>query len=412
MKYKTERNNGVRFHVNNNLKLYRRRLSRSLINAFGWHTNKKYLVLESDDWGGIRVPSKRTYDHLLKSGDTIDCDPFTKYDSLASETDLSFLFETLSKFKDFTGKNPVITANCVVANPDFEKIKDTEFYSYNYELFTETLRSYPRHMHSFEIWKQGMDEKVFFPQFHCREHINIARWLKDLREKKDDTVIAFNNKMIGIGKSFGFDNKYGYMDACNYETGGESDAVNGMMKQGAQLFKDIFGYDSKSFIAPCNIWGKELEDELSHSDIQYIQGNTVQKVPMINKGTKHFSKQYHYNGQLNKNNQIYLIRNCDFEPTMNERIDWIDSCLLDISEAFKRRRPAVICTHRLNYIGYIHEENRDKNLRMLSNLLKKITAIWPDVEFITTVELGEKVREEYLEYHKGGHVSENKKISI
>ncbi len=412
MKYKIERINGMCFYSKRSLRLYRRRLSRSLVNTFGWRTNKKYIILESDDWGGIRVPSKKTYDYLLKSGDIISHNPFTKYDSLASEADLSFLFEVLSKHRDYKGKNPVITANCVVANPDFKKIEASKFCSYNYELFTETLKSYPRHENSFEIWKQGMDEKVFFPQFHCREHINIARWLKSLMEKKNDAIIAFNNKMIGIGNSFSPDNKYGYMDACNYETGSESNAINEIMKQGAMLFRNIFGYDSKSFIAPCNIWGGELEYELSRSGIQYIQGNIVQKIPKQNKGTKHFGKKYHYCGQLNGNNQIYLIRNCDFEPAMNESIDWVDSCLLDISEAFKKGKPATICTHRLNYIGFIHEGNRDRNLRMLSNLLHKIMAAWPDVEFITTIELGEKIMDEYLENCKGGHASEDKEIYI
>ena len=45
--------------------------------------------------------------------------------------------------------------------------------------------------------------------------MNVNRWMKDLKEGKKDTLIAFENKMIGINASFSEDNVYGYMDAFN-----------------------------------------------------------------------------------------------------------------------------------------------------------------------------------------------------
>jgi hypothetical protein len=64
-------------------------------------------------------------------------------------------------------------------------------------------------------------------------------------------------------------------------------------------------------------------------------------------------------------------------------------CLKEISIAFKWNKPAVISTHRVNYIGALYKENRENGLRKLSTLLKQIVRIWPDAEFITSAELGE-----------------------
>ena len=55
---------------------------RNLANLPGWRTNRKIVVIESDDWGSIRMPSKFAYSNLLKKG--IDVDKSFLYDTLDS----------------------------------------------------------------------------------------------------------------------------------------------------------------------------------------------------------------------------------------------------------------------------------------------------------------------------------------
>ena len=155
--------------------------ARHLSNLPGWSTNRKIVVIESDDWGSIRMPSREVYDKLLKAGIRVDRCPYNRYDSLASEEDLSALFEILTQFRDKNGKQPAITANTVVANPDFEKIQASGFKEYFYEPFTETLKKHPAHQNSFNLWTQGMSEGIFQPQFHGREHVNLPLWLSLLQ---------------------------------------------------------------------------------------------------------------------------------------------------------------------------------------------------------------------------------------
>src|SRR5690606_18095818 len=134
---------------------------------------RKIVVIESDDWGSVRMPNKRVYNSLIKKGLGIDKNPYTTYDTLANEEDLNSLFDTLKKYTDSRGKNPVITANIVMANPDFDKIRESGFEKYKYECFLETLSKYYPNQDIFSLWNDGIQSKLFFPQFHGREHVNV-----------------------------------------------------------------------------------------------------------------------------------------------------------------------------------------------------------------------------------------------
>jgi len=96
----------------------------------------------------------------------------------------------------------------------------------------------------------------------------------------------------------------------------------------------------------------------------------------------------HYTGQKNDLGQTYLVRNCRFEPSADPKKDWVGSCLNEINTAFRWRKPAIIESHRVNFIGYINSENRDHNLKLFNQLLREIVRKWPDVEFMSSDELG------------------------
>ena len=61
---------------------YREHILRDIIKTFGYKTNRKIVVFESDDWGSIRMPSKLAYSNLLNKG--IDVDKSYLYDTLDS----------------------------------------------------------------------------------------------------------------------------------------------------------------------------------------------------------------------------------------------------------------------------------------------------------------------------------------
>ena len=102
-------------------------------NMIGKTVPGKYLVLESDDWGSIRMPSKDTFNRLKSVGVNLGLGETARYnltDTLASAEDFDALFHVLRKFRDNKGNHPVFTAVSVVANPDFDKIKSDHFRNY------------------------------------------------------------------------------------------------------------------------------------------------------------------------------------------------------------------------------------------------------------------------------------------
>ena len=73
------------------------------------------------------MPSREVYNELLCKGIRVDNCVYNRYDSLTSEKDLIALFEILSSIKDKNGNPALLTANTIVANPDFDKIRESGF---------------------------------------------------------------------------------------------------------------------------------------------------------------------------------------------------------------------------------------------------------------------------------------------
>ncbi|MCF8448165.1 MAG: hypothetical protein K9H61_14335 [Bacteroidia bacterium] len=365
-------------------------LARNVLNYKGWSTARKIIVIESDDWGSIRMPSKDVFRLLLQNKIPVDRCPYNTNDSLASIEDLNVLFDILLAFKDKNGNHPIITANTVVANPDFEKILKSGFKQYYYEPFTETLDKYPWLGNPFKLWKEGISKKLFYPQFHGREHLNVNLWLKLLQENHYTFKKAFEFGLWGLGNQIvSTEAKINIQAAFDYQSFQEIENQKLILIDGLKLFKDIFGYSSASFIANNFTWDSSLNKTLKQCGVEIIQGMKYQKLPIGNSVKRHYLR--HITGEINDFGQVYLIRNCQFEPTQFPHIDNVKSCIRDISNAFLWNKPAIINTHRLNFIGTINEKNRISNAEKFRELLTIIMKKWPNVEFMSSAELGHHI---------------------
>ena len=364
----------------------------NILNIPGWHTNRKIVVIESDDWGSLRMPSRKIYDHLISKGIRVDKLPYNRFDSLESENDLNSLFEVLSSVKDRQGNYPVFTTNTVVANPDFDKIRDSDFQEYFYEPFTVTLNKYPDHANSFALLKEGISKKLMLPQFHGREHINVSRWMKALKNNTGNTRLAFDLNMYDLSTGYAI-TENSFMDALYFENENEISLQKNTIIEGTKLFNEIFGFRSESFMAPCYIWSNQLNFTLSNNGIRTFQGGFYQFEPMGN-GEKKSRKRINYTGKTNSYAQKYLIRNVSFEPSENNSYNWIGNALSQITSSFFWRKPAIISSHRMNYMGSIDPANRSQNLKQLNTLLKEILKKWSDVEFLSSSQLSDLIHNE------------------
>jgi hypothetical protein len=136
-----------------------------------------------------------------------------------------------------------------------------------------------------------------------------------------------------------------------------------------------------------------LEKTLQTNGVKFINTAKKQIEPL---GNNKFNTNFRFLGKKNNLGQFYITRNCIFEPSSFEYTNnknWVNDCMKEIEIAFRWKKPAVISTHRVNYIGNLVENNRIKGLQSLKELLTKMLAKWPDIEFMTSVELGKEIYE-------------------
>jgi hypothetical protein len=357
-------------------------IKRNLIQIPGFKTNRKIVVIESDDWGSIRTSSKLAYNLMLDNGIAVDKDLYCKYDSLESEEDLSALFTTLVKFKDKMGNHPIITANTIVANPDFDKIKKSNFEEYHYEIFTNTLERYHGNSKTFELWKQGIKENLFRPQFHGREHVNINMWMNSLKADNKEMHLAFDNKMFGIPLENANSKRNNYMAAFDFTNINEMSKNELTIVDGLKIFSNLFGFRSDTIIAPCYVWSDQMNPMLKEQGIKGFQGISYQNIPEI--GKKKYHQKFHYNGQTNSIGQKYLVRNAFFEPTHFTNQDSVKEIISRMNTAFYWKKPLIIGSHRINFMGSLDPNNRKTNLQKLELVLEAILKKCPDVEFMSS----------------------------
>lgn len=366
-----------------------KKIKKNIVNAPGWRTSKKIVVIESDDWGSISMPSLEVYQKLLEKGVPVDKSSFSMYDSLESGDDLNELFHVLTSYKDHKGNHPTITACAVVANPDFEKIKDSGMREYFYEPITETYKRYPNHDKSFEIWKKGMENHLLWPQFHGREHLNPREWLKSLQTGNEQEILAFENQaLLGFTNQITSKRFMGYLAAFDYDENDNFNDFEAVIKEGQELFEELFGFKSKSFVAPTGIRSDKLDEFLIKYGIEYHQ--LGQQFLPYNEAQ--FAIRNRLMGAKNQYGQIYWRRNGTFEPSRDFNFDWVNSVLNEMKYAFNWGKPFVISSHRVNFIGGLVKENRENTLRLLDNLIRETIKAYPDVEFMSSDQLGDEIR--------------------
>jgi hypothetical protein len=349
-------------------------------NIPGWRTNRKIMILECDDWGSVRMPSKDVYNSLSRSGLKVGPGWFNKLDTLETEKDLIQLFDTLNSVKDINSKSAIMTAMTIVANPDFDKIRSSGFSEYHYEPFTETLKQYYPGTDVFKLWQEGMTAGLFIPEFHGREHITVQIWMQKLREGDKDLSLAFDNRFTSLDIEGVPDPAKEFMAEFYFTSEDQKPFLINSIKDGVSLFRKIFGYSPRVFVPANGIFHPEFEGVVAESGIKFLYVNNCMPYP-VNEGKLKY--RHYITGQRGHGDITYYTRNCAFEPA-DPGYKGIDSTLKQIAASFRWGKPASISTHRVNFAGGLEQTNRDKGLAELKKLLKAIVQKWPDIEFMNS----------------------------
>ena len=358
--------------------LNRRKIISFLKNSVGVTTNRRIVAFYVDDWGSVRTRDKMAVEYLKSKGVDMDKSRFARYDTLASDIDLYALFETLQSVKDRNGNNACFTAVMTPCNPDFEAIRNNRFSEFVSEPFTDTLSKYG-YCNVLDLWKQGIGENIFYPIFHGTEHVSRSQLMKALSVRNKPDVWAFECDSVGVPGSIN-----GIMQPYYIENSKDNEALAKNIYDGLEAFEKIFGFRARQFKAGGDIISPELYPVLKECGIEYLD-ETFYMNRYIGDGK--YKRCFSYTGKVNNAGQKLIVRNCIFEPTDNSTTDALSKCLQMIDIAFKMKKPAIISSHRVNYVGEIDEKNRKAGLTELSRLLKEIVKRYPDVEFVNSDQL-------------------------
>ncbi|QSS98024.1 hypothetical protein [Psychroflexus sp. ALD_RP9] len=353
----------------------------------GWRTNQKILVIESDDWGSIRMPNAKVREELLEANYDLD-NNFLKYDTLTNKEDINLLFEVLSSVKDSQGNFVKFTPFVNLTNPDFKKIINHDYKNYYFEMFVETQKKY--YGRDFlNSWLAGINNKIFYPEYHGREHFNVPL-LMNLLQNSEDLKFAFKKGVVHIPLKDIKPKKLKTLAPAYYVNRKEEfDYYKNSLREGISIFKHLFKYQPKVFAAPNGIFMQEFEEELSSLGLNNFVVNRKRVQPDLKGGftTKSFNLSF---GKTSKNGHMYYRRNVKFEPVQSSYNQ--SKTINEINIAFAMGKPAILSTHKVNYVGSLSKKHRDKNLLELKTILRKVVNKHPDIIFMSSRELCKLIR--------------------
>ncbi len=358
---------------------------RSLI--LSYKTTRKIVVLESDDWGSERIPNSEVRNNLLRAGVNMEGNPHSRYDTLERIDDLYRIEELLINIFNKYNIKVKLTFNFNTANPDFDLIKQNGFEKYFYKTFDQTYLSRDENSSVLNKILSLIDNGFIVPQYHGREHINVNYWLDALRSGNSFFLHAFDQGTYAIDLVNGNRNRKNLMASLEYENNVHERFVKSSIRDGHDIFYRIFGFSSKTFVAPRYVWDASIENCLSELGFTHIQTSMYQ----LERKNSTYMKRFHYSGQQSSNKELkYLTRNVYFEPAYGS-IDWLNNALEKVNLAFTFHTPAIISMHRINFVGGIRQDIRDKNLMEFKILLETLIRKYPNIEFLSSNELSEIV---------------------
>lgn len=363
----------------------------NLKNVGGWKTNRKILVISVDDYGNVRLDSQKARKSMDLAGLKV-LSRFDAYDTLESRRDLEMLYEVLDSVRDSKDRAAVFTPFAMPSNINFEAMAEQDYQSYIPENLPETYRKLEdfqpdAYRGAWGLWQEGIDRGLMVPQFHGREHLNLKSFEAKLAARDTEVLTALKNRSYTSISKSGFPN-ISYTAAYEFEELEENQSFKLILQDGLNRFAQVYGYESVHFNPPGGREHPMIHPFLKEKGVKYLDTPFIKRQ---HEGRGKYQKSLNWTGKRNREGQIFQVRNVVFEPTDNCRINWVDYSFRQIATAFKWNKPAIVSSHRVNFCGEIDPENRRRGLAALKALLERVVKHYPDVEFMSSVELGDTI---------------------
>jgi hypothetical protein len=340
------------------------------------------LVIESDDWGVYEGESSSVAKSYRDAGYEIPY--YAEYSALETPEEVNCMVNMLLAHKDSRSKPAVLTANMIMANIDFEAVRESNLTEFVLLALDSNSPRNPVSKCLVSEYISGMESGVFWPQLHGLCHINKNAWLKGLKENEPFATKAFFFNSTPLGYAGEGVERYSSVYSDFSVTPSASRTYESQLEdisEAVTIFQRIFKFMPKSTIAPFYVWDANTEKAFRSVGIRYIQAGNMQVFSKKNNGE--LLRKYHSLGQVSENGLLYLTRDIPFEP-QKSKSSMVASIKRRIGWRFFVGRPAVISTHRINYVG----TNAGKHREQLDELLNYAELKFPDLLYMSSDELG------------------------
>jgi hypothetical protein len=155
------------------------------------------------------------------------------------------------------------------------------------------------------------------------------------------------------------------------------------LTDGVKIFENTFGRKPDVFCPSNGVFHDKFKPLLIDSGIKTTVESGKRYVP---DGKGGYTTKYFINGRKDNLEIITYGRNCRFEPLEDGLNRCMKNVINQIKAAFRWGKPAVLATHRVNFVGDLDKKNRELGLEALTSLLQNILQTWPDIEFMNSAE--------------------------
>lgn len=301
------------------------------------------VVLESDDWGLCAwAPDVQAW-RALADQPVFRSPGGRRYagSTLESAEDVRTMAALLSEFRGGDGFPPVLQANTVLAAPDFERIRPPAFDSP--ELPLHELPAAPSRWQRPRLWEEITIARMgglWWPELHGLHHLPEAAWLAALRRGDPDARRAFEHQSPICAA----------VDASGeYHPAEPAAARSRRLEAAVAAFRRLFGRAPFSFCPPDYRWDDRLERDAERLGLTTLQGKAEQLGHPFPRVRRFLLRHRwpHLRGA-----RFYMPPRIAFEPHGQPPASRVGvaSALRAARAAWARAQPAVISTHRVNYV--------------------------------------------------------------
>ena len=325
----------------------------------------KAVVLESDDWGLCAWSADEQAMRVLADTPAFRSPAGRRYagSTLESADDVRNLAAMLAEFRGGDGFPPVLQANTVVASPDYARLHAPLF-----ECDTVPLVDHPDVSSRWQrpgLWDEvraARDAGVWWPELHGLHHIPETAWLLALRRGLADARRAHEQQSAVCAA---------------VEASGEHDpsepAVDRSrrLEQAVARFETLFGRRPASFCPPDYRWDAHTEADVARLGVRVLQGVGEHHGARFPRLRRMFLRQ-RWPGDWSV--RLDMPPRIAFEPCSSDthaaRVG-VAAVHRKAREMWQRGQPAVISTHRANYV-HLDPHTVEKGRAALRDLLMRL----------------------------------------